>query len=150
MRKKYTVTVPLSVKLECLVRDGEPIPDIKALLTKLLTHPMVQKVSIWENPTWQQHPGPWSHLEDAPFEPGDVLIHVCRRNLIWRTLLAVYQEDESSSSPKTIVYLPNAEEEEIERIVYNYLSTIYPGCMEVGFYPCPPDLADTCMNFKSS
>lgn len=150
MRKQYNVTVSLSVELECLVRDGEPIPDIKALLTKLLTHPTIQKTIIWEKPTWQQHPGPWSGLEDAPFEPGDVLIHACRRNRIWRTLLAMYQKDEFSPSPKTIAYLPNAEEEEVERAVYNYLSTTYPASMEAGFYPCPPDLVDAYVSFKSS
>jgi hypothetical protein len=57
-----------------------------------------------------------------------------------RTLLAECVRDEAAQSSLRVAYLPNAEDEEVERAVYLYLRSAHPGYRD-GFYPCPAHLA---------
>ena len=88
---------------------------------------------------WERCFALWKRLEESPFEAGDVVIHACQIASIGRTLLADVVADEEMPSRLKLAYRANAEEEAVERAVWNYMRVAYPMGRH-GVYPCPQEL----------
>lgn len=138
MRTKYRTSAAVSLDLECLLGGRDALPDALAALQAMFAgQPLIAHVSIHNLSPWTECAGYWPTLEESPCEHGDLVIHVCRRDGIGRTLLAECVLD---GLALRLAYLPNAEEEAVERAVYDYLRSTHPGYKD-GFYPCPAHLA---------
>lgn len=138
MRTKYRASAALSLDLECLLGPGDALPDaLAALQATLAGQPLIAHASIHNLSPWTEGAGYWPTLDESPCEQGDLVIHACRRDGIGRTLLAECVLD---GQVLWSAYLPNAEDEAVERAVYEYLRTTHPGYRD-GFYPCPTHLA---------
>ena len=134
MKRQKREEVHITAYLRVEHTQGEAPPDIRALFASLLQHPYITNSIVWGIPTWKDILPPWSELSDSPFEPGDTVIHVCQIDSIKRTLLANY-------NGYTASYLPYADEEVIERAVYEHLKANYPYLI-CGFYPCPQHIKE--------
>lgn len=138
MRTKHRASATVSLDLECLLGQGDALPDAMAALQAMFAgHPLITHVSIHNLSPWTECAGYWPTLHESPCEHGDLVIHVCRRDGIGRTLLA---ECVLAGQVLRLTYLPNAEEGAVERAVYDYLRTTHPGNKD-GLYPCPAHLA---------
>ncbi len=139
MKEQYQAQASVTVSLQCQVEAGTQLPDIRALLSSQFTHPLIVGHTTWEQPRWERCHAPWPNLEQSPFEPDDMVIHVCHITAIRRALLARVVEDEQNPVRVRLVYLPRAEEEGVERAVWKHMQASYPFYRE-GLYPCPPEL----------